>query len=100
MTGVGQWAIAFTKAQAAVANLTLAEKVVLLSYLRDYSGTNLYLQVSLTAGVDRKSNDCNGNIPAIDSIDFPGLCLNDAGQGVRNTDFVSSFPSGIHVAAR
>ncbi|KAH8178923.1 fibronectin type III-like domain-containing protein [Sarocladium implicatum] len=80
MTGSGDWAIAFNKATDAVANLTLEEKV------------------SLTAGVKRKST-CSGNIPAIDSIDFPGLCLSDAGQGLRNTDFVSSFPSGIHVAA-
>lgn len=45
-------------------------------------------------------NGCPGRIPAIDSVDFPGLCLADAGQGVRATDFVSSFPSGIHVGAR
>jgi beta-glucosidase len=27
------------------------------------------------------------------------MCLQDAGNGVRNTDFVSSFASGIHVGA-
>lgn len=27
------------------------------------------------------------------------MCLADAGQGVRGTDFVSSWPSGIHVGA-
>lgn len=32
-------------------------------------------------------------------MNFTGFCLNDAGQGVRGTDFVSGFPSGIHVAA-
>lgn len=32
-------------------------------------------------------------------MNFSGLCLTDAGQGVRATDFVSGFPSGIHVGA-
>ena len=27
------------------------------------------------------------------------MCLSDAGNGLRNTDFVSSWPSGIHVGA-
>ncbi|KAK0388256.1 hypothetical protein NLU13_4501 [Sarocladium strictum] len=80
MTGVGDWALGFNKARDAVANLTLEDKI------------------KLTAGVDHDSG-CSGFVPAIDKIDFPGLCLSDAGQGVRGTDFVSSFPSGIHVAA-
>lgn len=25
------------------------------------------------------------------------MCVSDAGNGLRNTDFVSSYPSGIHV---
>lgn len=44
-------------------------------------------------------NGCSGNIDAIPRMNFSGFCLNDAGQGVRATDFVSGFPSGIHVAA-
>jgi beta-glucosidase len=27
------------------------------------------------------------------------MCLGDAGNGLRGTDFVSSWPSGIHVGA-
>lgn len=30
---------------------------------------------------------------------FPGLCLNNAGNGVGATDYVSAFTSGIHAAA-
>ena len=102
MTGSGDWATAFNKATDAVANLTIEEKVSLEHGKIDDSDPRLtkrHEQVKLTSGVKHKST-CSGNVPAIDSIDFPGLCLSDAGQGLRNTDFVSSFPSGIHVAAR
>ncbi|KAJ4302277.1 hypothetical protein N0V88_002415 [Collariella sp. IMI 366227] len=37
--------------------------------------------------------------PTIPRLDFPGMCLGDAGNGLRGTDFVSTWPSGIHVGA-
>lgn len=55
-------------------------------------------KVRLTAGVS-SSNGCSGNVPNITRLGFPGMCLSDAGQGLRGADFVSSFPSGIHVGA-
>lgn len=45
-------------------------------------------------------NGCHSSIPHIKRLGFPGLCLADGGHGLRATDFVSSFPSGIHVGAR
>lgn len=45
------------------------------------------------------NTSCSGNIPAIRRLDFPGLCLSDAGNGLRATDFVNAWPSGVHVAA-
>ncbi|KAF4475779.1 beta-glucosidase M [Fusarium agapanthi] len=46
-----------------------------------------------------RDTGCSGTIPAIPRLGFPGLCLSDAGNGVRNTDFVSSWPAGLHVGA-
>lgn len=57
-------------------------------------------KVSLTGGANGVDNGCSGNIANISRLGFPGMCLSDAGQGLRATDFVSSFPSGIHVGAR
>ncbi|KAG5919028.1 hypothetical protein E4U61_001253 [Claviceps capensis] len=74
------WAVSYEKAQAIVDKMTLEEKV------------------SLTGGVSLP-NGCSGNIPAIPRVNFPGLCLSDAGQGLRATDKVSGFASGIHVGA-
>ncbi|KAG5938230.1 hypothetical protein E4U59_003905 [Claviceps monticola] len=74
------WAVSYGKAQAMVDKMTLEEKV------------------SLTGGVSLP-NGCSGNIPAIPRVNFPGLCLSDAGQGLRATDNVSGFASGIHVGA-
>lgn len=56
-------------------------------------------QISLTSGTGA-SNGCAGNIAAIPRLNFSGLCLHDAGNGVRATDFVSAWPSGLHVGAR
>ncbi|KAI2467051.1 glycoside hydrolase family 3 protein [Annulohypoxylon bovei var. microspora] len=87
MTGVGAWADAYTKALDFVKQLTTEEKVSLASGI--FSST----------GSSGTVNGCSGNIDAIPRMNFSGFCLNDAGQGVRATDFVSGFPSGLHVAA-
>ncbi|KAH6900622.1 glycoside hydrolase family 3 protein [Thelonectria olida] len=76
----GDWAAAYTKAKALVSQLTLEEKV------------------NITGGIT-PSNGCGGAITAIERVGFPGLCLSDAGNGLRGTDFVSSYASGLHVGA-
>ncbi|KAI0186452.1 beta-glucosidase [Xylaria flabelliformis] len=85
--GTGTWADAYNKAVTFVNQLTMEEKASLASGVTSSTGT---------AGT---LNGCSGNIAAIDRMNFTGLCLTDAGQGVRATDFVSGFPSGIHVGA-
>ncbi|KAJ4147553.1 hypothetical protein LMH87_002065 [Akanthomyces muscarius] len=80
ISGQNEWADAFARAKALVDQMTLEEKV------------------SLTGGVDLKSG-CSGTIPGIPRLEFPGMCLNDAGNGVRATDNVSGFTSGIGVGA-
>ncbi|KAK6196671.1 hypothetical protein LQW54_011322 [Pestalotiopsis sp. IQ-011] len=80
MIGTGTWSDSYTKASALVQNLTTEEKV------------------SLTTGAGA-GNGCAGSIPAISRLNFTGMCLMDAGQGLRGTDFVSGWPSGIHVGA-
>lgn len=52
----------------------------------------------MTAGASSNTS-CPGFLPAISRLGFPGMCLGDAGNGLRGTDFVSSWPSGIHVGA-
>jgi beta-glucosidase len=56
-------------------------------------------KVNLTGGVSANSI-CSGIIPPISRLGFPGLCLSDAGNGLRSTNFVDSWPSGISVGAR
>ncbi|CAK7238293.1 hypothetical protein SEUCBS140593_010519 [Sporothrix eucalyptigena] len=79
-SGIGKWATAYSKAKALVGQMTLDEKV------------------NLTAGVS-VSNGCSGNIPGIARLGFPGMCLSDAGNGLRNTDYVNAYASGISVGA-
>lgn len=55
-------------------------------------------QVYLTTGTTSNTS-CSGFIRPISRVGFPGMCLSDAGNGLRNTDFVSSWPSGLHVGA-
>ncbi|KAF9025178.1 beta-glucosidase [Hymenopellis radicata] len=77
----GAWATAYEKAKAMVANFTLEEKV------------------NVTTGVGWEIGRCVGNIPAIEGKGFPGLCLQDSPLGIRLTDFVTAFPTGINAAA-
>lgn len=79
--GVGQWDQAYAQAQAFVAKLTIQEKT------------------NLTTGYSNRANTCSGNIHPIERLGFPGLCVSDAGNGLRDTDYVSSYPSGLHVGA-
>ncbi|KAH6855713.1 glycoside hydrolase superfamily [Chaetomium sp. MPI-CAGE-AT-0009] len=76
----GPWADAVAKARRMVAQMTLEEKV------------------NLTAGAPTETG-CNGFIPGVPRLGFPGLCLVDAGNGVRGTDLVNAYPSGLHVGA-
>ncbi|KAI0851140.1 glycoside hydrolase family 3 protein [Daldinia vernicosa] len=79
-TGLGDWADSYSKARALVAQLTLEEKV------------------NLTGGVEVNSS-CSGIILPIERVNFTGLCLSDAGNGVRTTNFASSWASGLSVGA-
>ncbi|KAK4167973.1 family 3 putative glycoside hydrolase [Cladorrhinum sp. PSN259] len=78
---IASWEGSHKKAKELVAKLTLDEKV------------------SLTAGAGSRNTSCPGFLPAVWRVGFPGMCLGDAGNGLRGTDFVSSWPSGIHVGA-
>ncbi|KAF4122663.1 beta-glucosidase [Geosmithia morbida] len=71
---------ALGRAKEMVSNMTLEEKV------------------SVTTG-GSLGNGCHGAVRSVDRLEFPGLCLCDAGNGLRATDFVSSYPSGIHAGA-
>ncbi|TFK76897.1 glycoside hydrolase family 3 protein [Pluteus cervinus] len=76
-----EWAAAYTKARAALAKLSLKEKV------------------DLGTGVQWQKGHCVGNTPAISSISFPGLCLQDGPLGVRYADQISAFPALINVGS-
>jgi beta-glucosidase len=79
--GRGAWAPAYEKADALVQRMTLEE------------------MVNITRGFRTTVNACAGNTGSVPRLNWPGLCLHDAGNGARATDFVSSFPSGIHAGA-
>lgn len=62
------------------------------------AASDMTIKNNLTYGVSAGSG-CSGIITAIPRLNFPGLCLSDAGNGVRGTDFVNGYPSGLHVGA-
>jgi beta-glucosidase len=80
MPGSGPWATAHSKAVALVAMMTLEEKS------------------NITVG-STTSTQCSGVTGSVPRLNWPGVCLSDAGNGLRNTDFVNGWPSGIHVGA-
>lgn len=54
--------------------------------------------MSLTGGIIATTG-CSGNITAIPRLGFPGMCLSDAGNGLRNTDYVTAWASGWSAGA-
>ncbi|SPO06193.1 related to Probable beta-glucosidase M [Cephalotrichum gorgonifer] len=79
--GLGDWKAPYAKAKKLVSKLSIDEKT------------------KLTAGVRTINNGCGGNIPPIERVGFPGMCFQDAGQGVRATNLVNAYASGISVGA-
>lgn len=54
--------------------------------------------MNLTGGTTSDTG-CSGFIQSIPRLGFPGLCLSDAGNGLRATDYVTSWASGWSVGA-
>ncbi|WPG99275.1 Hypothetical protein R9X50_00208800 [Acrodontium crateriforme] len=79
--GAGNWTDAYTKAHAMVSEMTLEE------------------MNNITLGVVDGSTGCVGVSGSVPRLGFPGFCLHDAGNGVRNTDGVNAYASGLHVGA-
>ncbi|OJJ85358.1 uncharacterized protein ASPGLDRAFT_73965 [Aspergillus glaucus CBS 516.65] len=81
MSGIGGWDEALSKAQAMVSQMSLEEKV------------------NITGGYGSKTTGCSGNVPAIDRVGFPGMCVQDGPAGARGAEGVSGYPAGVHVGA-
>jgi len=79
--GTGDWAAAYAQAKTVVAQMTNAEKQ------------------NVTIGYGSTANGCSGNSPGVSRLGYSGMCLQDAGDGVRGMEGVSGYPSGIHVGA-
>ncbi|KAF4124877.1 beta-glucosidase [Geosmithia morbida] len=74
------WNEAYARAKVLVDQMTLEEKI------------------NITRGFETDTT-CAGMTGTVPRLQWPGMCLHDAGNGVRATDLVSSFPSGLHVGA-
>lgn len=79
--GAGNWSDAYHRANAMVANMSLEE------------------MNNVTMGVVDGSTGCVGVSGSVPRLGFPGFCLHDAGNGVRNTDGVNGYASGLHIGA-
>ncbi|KAI8953111.1 glycoside hydrolase family 3 protein [Xylaria longipes] len=75
------WAAAYTKANAALAKLSSSDKI------------------NIVTGVGWGKGPCVGNTPAISSVGYPQLCLQDGPLGVRYGKSVNAFTPGIQAAS-
>nr|POE62878.1 putative beta-glucosidase m [Quercus suber] len=79
--GSGEWAAAYSKAKALVAQMTNEEKNNITSPSADAGG-------------------CSGFTGSVPRLGFPGICLNDAESGIRaSTEYVNGYASQISVGA-
>ncbi|KAI0425094.1 glycoside hydrolase family 3 protein [Xylaria sp. FL1042] len=76
------WSESLAKANDFVSQLTLSEKVGIVS--------GGYLSTILP---------CVGSIGTISRLNFDGICFSDGPSGVARSDGVSTFPPGITIAA-
>lgn len=79
--GAGNWSDAYEKAQNTVSQMTLEE------------------MNNVTLGFQDSSTGCVGISGSVPRLGFPGFCLQDAGNGVRDTDGVNAYASGVSVGA-
>ena len=75
------WDEAYSKAQVLLNQLNLTEKI------------------DLVTGSGWMNDNCVGNLPAMPSIKFPGMCLQDSPTGVRFTSNASAFSASLNVAS-
>ncbi|CUM66716.1 uncharacterized protein PRCAT00004395001 [Priceomyces carsonii] len=75
------WQEAYEKARNLVQNMTIVE------------------MVNLTTGIGWGSGPCVGNTGSVPRLGIPSFCLQDGPNGVRFTDFVTNFPTGLAVGA-
>jgi beta-glucosidase len=79
--GAGNWSRAYVKAESLVSRMTLEE------------------MNNITYGISNHHTGCVGVSGGVPRLGFPGFCLHDAGNGVRNTDGVNGYASGLSVGA-
>ncbi|KAK7955940.1 beta-glucosidase [Apiospora aurea] len=75
------WGAAYQKANAALAKLSSQDKI------------------NIVTGVGWNKGPCVGNTPAIGSIGYPQLCLQDSPLGVRYGNGVTAFTPGIQAGS-
>lgn len=75
------WTAAYSKADASLAKLSQQDKV------------------NIVTGAGWLKGPCVGNTPAVSSIGYPEICLQDSPLGVRNATGVTAFTPGIQAAA-
>ncbi|OJJ42517.1 hypothetical protein ASPZODRAFT_147160 [Penicilliopsis zonata CBS 506.65] len=78
---ISSWDSAYSKAQALVEQMSLAEKT------------------NITAGSGYYMGPCVGNSGSAPRLGFPQLCLNDGALGVALTTNNTAFPAGITTGA-
>jgi beta-glucosidase len=79
--GAGDWSEAYDKARDMVSKMTLEE------------------MNNITIGYVNGDNGCVGKSGSVPRLGFPGFCLHDAGNGVRATDGVNAYASGVSIGA-
>jgi len=80
-SGSAAWVAAHSSAAAAVAKMSQQDKI------------------NIVTGVGWNKGPCVGNTPAINSINYPQLCLQDGPLGVRYGSSTTAFTPGIQAAS-
>lgn len=80
-SGTAAWVAAHSSAAAALAKMSQQDKI------------------NIVTGVGWNKGPCVGNTPAISSINYPQLCLQDGPLGIRYSTSTTAFTPGVQAAS-
>ncbi|KAF5671691.1 glycoside hydrolase family 3 [Fusarium heterosporum] len=79
--GLGDWSSAYKQASALVAQMSNEEKTAVIS------------------GQTNVTNGCAGMIPGVPRLGFPGICVSDGPNGLREVEAVNGYAAAVTVGA-
>jgi beta-glucosidase len=96
---LGSWEESYNLAYAVVGQMTLSEKIGIVTGTGMLNSNRLSLTFWILVANHTEIGRCVGETTPVTRLGIPSLCFNDGPAGVRSTKGVTGFPTGINTAS-